>query len=220
MTGTLRRSDVPSPSAFSAKQIMARCRQTWPVADLYESLGKLGLEYGSSFRGIRELYVGQHEALTKVRLPDGLTNTQYAMHPAFLDACLHAYPFVLDGAEKIGSDRRESYLPISLAGFRCHQDGIDEAWAHISLRNVEKDNTQVVEIRVYDMLERPVAELEGLTVRLLPLDKVAPTSSRRRRRVLSGRVAEERQKRCQPRGSCSGKLADLRRCKRCRCSTG
>lgn len=175
MTGTLRRSDVPSPSAFSAKQIMARCRQTWPVADLYESLGKLGLEYGSSFRGIRELYVGQHEALTKVRLPDGLTNTQYAMHPAFLDACLHAYPFVLDGAEKIGSDRRKSYLPISLAGFRCHQDGIDEAWAHISLRNVEKDNTQVVEIRVYDMLERPVAELEGLTVRLLPLDKVAPT---------------------------------------------
>jgi surfactin synthase thioesterase subunit/acyl carrier protein/NAD(P)-dependent dehydrogenase (short-subunit alcohol dehydrogenase family) len=175
MTGTLRRSDLPSPSAFSAKQIMARCPQTWPVADLYESLGKLGLEYGSSFRGIRELYVGQHEALTKVRLPDGLTNTQYAMHPAFLDACLHAYPFVLDGAEKIGSDRRKSYLPISLAGFRCHQDGIDEAWAHISLRNVENDNTQVVEIRVYDMLERPVAELEGLTVRLLPLDKVAPT---------------------------------------------
>ena len=43
------------------------------------------------------------------------------------------------------------------------------------MRNVEKDNTQVVEIRVYDMFERPVAELEGLTVRLLPLDKVAPT---------------------------------------------
>src|SRR5262249_56634768 len=64
MTGTLRRSDVPSPSTFSAKQIMARCRQTLPVADLYESLGKLGLEYGFSFRGIRELYVCDHEALT------------------------------------------------------------------------------------------------------------------------------------------------------------
>lgn len=175
MTGSLRRSDVPCASAFSAKQVRARCRQTWPAADLYDSLGKLGLEYGPSFRGIQELYVGQHEALTKVRLPDGLANTQYAMHPAFLDACLHGYPLVLDDAEKVRSDRHKSFLPISLAGFRCYQDGIDEAWVHIKLRNVEKDNTQVVDIRVYDMAERQVAELEGLAVRLLPLDKVVPT---------------------------------------------
>src|SRR5262249_20294582 len=40
------------------------------------------------------------------------------------------------------------------------------------LRSVEKDDTQVVDIRVYDAAEHPVAELEGLAVRLLPLDKV------------------------------------------------
>ena len=174
MTGTLRKSDVPSRPAFSTKQVRARCQQTLPVADFYDRLGGLGLEYGPSFRGVRELYVGQHEALTKVGLPDGLANTQYAMHPAFLDACLHAYPFVLDGAEKAGSDGRKSYLPVSLAGFRCYQDEIDEAWVHTTLRSVEKDDTQVVDIRVYDVAERPVAELEGLAVRLLPLDKVAP----------------------------------------------
>ena len=75
---------------------------------------------------------------------------------------------------KVGRDRRNSYLPISLAGFRCYQDGIDEAWVHTKLRSVEKDDTQVVDIRVYDLAERPVAELEGLAVRLLPLDKVVP----------------------------------------------
>ena len=175
MTGSLRRSDVPCASAFSTKEVLARCRETWPAADLYDSLDELGLEYGPSFRGIRELYVGQHEALTKVQLPDGLANKQYAMHPAFLDACLHAYPLVLDGVSKVRSARGESYLPVSLAGFRCYQDGIDKAWVHIKLRNVERDNTQVVDIRVYDMLERPVAELEGLAVRLLPLGKVVPT---------------------------------------------
>jgi surfactin synthase thioesterase subunit/NAD(P)-dependent dehydrogenase (short-subunit alcohol dehydrogenase family)/acyl carrier protein len=72
------------------------------------------------------------------------------------------------------SDGRNSYLPVSLVGFRCYQDGIDEAWVHTRLRSVEKDDTQVVDIRVYDVAERPVAELEGLTVRLLPLDKVQP----------------------------------------------
>ena len=100
MTGTLRKSEAPSSSTFSTKQVRARCRQTLPVADLYDRLDKLGLEYGPSFRGIRELYLGRHEALTKVQLPDGLANTQYAMHPAFLDACLHVYPLVLDGAEQ------------------------------------------------------------------------------------------------------------------------
>jgi acyl transferase domain-containing protein/surfactin synthase thioesterase subunit/acyl carrier protein len=173
MTGTLRKSEVPSwPTTFSTQQIRARCHQTLPVADLYDRLEKLGLEYGPSFRGVRELYFGEHEALTKVRLPDGLADTQYVVHPAFLDACLHAYPLVLDGAQQAKSDGRCSYLPVSLVGFRCYQDGTDEAWVHTKLRSVEKDGTQVVDIRAYDGAGRPVAEMEGLTLRLLPLDKL------------------------------------------------
>jgi acyl transferase domain-containing protein len=175
MTGTLRRSVGPSWADFSTKQVRARCGQTVAVSDFYEWLNTLGLEYGTSFRGIQELYIGQNEALTKVRLPNGLSDAQYVMHPAFLDACLHAYPLVIDGAgteRKDKSDGRSSYLPVSLEGFRCYQDGIDQAWVHTRLRSIEKDDRQVIDIRVYDVAERPVAELDGLTVRLLPLDKL------------------------------------------------
>jgi surfactin synthase thioesterase subunit/acyl carrier protein/NADP-dependent 3-hydroxy acid dehydrogenase YdfG len=177
MTGTLRKSESTSRPAFSTRQIRERCQQTLPIADFYDRLNKLGLEYGPGFRGVQELYLGQNETLTKVRLPDGLTNTQYVMHPAFLDACLHAYPLVLDGVGKAGSDRHQSYLPISLEGYRCYQDGIDKAWVHTKLRSVEKDDTQVVDIQVYDDMERPVADLEGLSVRLLPLGKVQQLQS-------------------------------------------
>ncbi|MBO0718008.1 MAG: polyketide synthase dehydratase domain-containing protein, partial [Rhizobiales bacterium] len=172
MTGTLRRSEAPSASDFSLQAVRARCQQTRSASDLYDALKQRGLEYGPSFRGIRELYLGEREALTKVRLPEGLANPQYVLHPAFLDACLHVYPFVLDGAEQPASDRRNLYLPISLAGFRCYQDGVVEAWVHTTRRKVVKEDTQVFDIRVYDMAERLVAELEGLAVRLLPLDKV------------------------------------------------
>jgi len=172
MTGTLRKSSTLSSSIFSINQARARCRQRLPVDELYDRLCEVGLEYGPSFRGIHELYLGRHEAVTKVQLLGSLPNTKYAMHPAFLDACLHVYPLVLDGAEKAGGDRGNFYLPISLAGFRCYQDRADEAWVHTTLRSVERDGTQVVDIRVYDMTERPVAELEGLAVRRLPLDKV------------------------------------------------
>jgi acyl transferase domain-containing protein/surfactin synthase thioesterase subunit/acyl carrier protein len=171
MTGTLRMLEAGSwTPALSIKQLRARCPHALPVVDLYDGLERLGLEYGPTFRGVRELYFGEHEALTKVQLPECIArHARYVTHPAFLDACLHAYPLVLDGAKANGG---RSYLPISLAGFRCYQDGIDEAWVHTRLRNVEKDGTQLVDIRVYDQAEQPVAELDGLAVRLLPLAKL------------------------------------------------
>jgi acyl transferase domain-containing protein/surfactin synthase thioesterase subunit/acyl carrier protein len=172
MTGTLRTSEGPSWPVFSPAQVRCRCQQTLPIAEFYERLARLGLEYGPSFRGVQEVYLGQHEVLTKVQLPDGLAQSQYLLHPAFLDACLHTYPLVLEAAEKGKSDGRSSYLPVSLKGFRCYQDGIDRAWVYTKLRSVENDNTQMIDIRIYDLAERPVAELEGLTVRLLPLAKV------------------------------------------------
>ena len=167
MTGKLRKAEAPGASAFSAQQVQARCAPG-DAGALYDRLSRLGLEYGPGFRGVCEVHVGRHEALTRVRLLQGLADARYALHPAFLDACLHAYPLVLDGAEQQGDGW--SYLPISLAGYRCHQDGIETAWVHTRLRSVGMDGTQVVDIAVYDPAGRPVAELEGLALRRLPLE--------------------------------------------------
>ena len=71
-----------------------------PTNELYERLGNCGLEYGPRFRGVREFYLGEHEALAKVQLTQGLAKEKYVMHPALLDACLHAYPLILDGANE------------------------------------------------------------------------------------------------------------------------
>jgi acyl transferase domain-containing protein/surfactin synthase thioesterase subunit/aryl carrier-like protein len=172
MTGTLRKSEAPSRPMLAKNEILARCRKTLSVADFYNQLHELGLEYGRSFRGVRELHIGQNEALARVRLPDDLADTQYVMHPAFFDACLHAYPFVLDRPRKTNGVGPHCYLPISVGGFRCCQDAIADGWAHITLRSVEKDETQVVDIQVYDEAGRPVAELQALRVRFLPLQKL------------------------------------------------
>ena len=107
------------------------------------------------------MHLGQNEALTKVQLPDGLADTQYLTHPAFLDACLHAYPLVLDGAAEDKATVTTPTCPSRWKDIRCYQDGIDKAWVHTKLRTVEKDDTQVVDIRVYDEAERPVADLRG-----------------------------------------------------------
>ena len=175
MTGILRRSQAQAPAAFSLRDVQTRCQRTIPIADFYDRLHGLGLEYGPSFRGVRELYIGEREVLAKVQLPQHLAAARYTLHPAFLDACLHAYPALLYGADNTERLADSSYLPVSLTAFRCYRDGVEEAWTHITHRGVEKDGTQVIDVRVYDVAERLVAELEGLALRELSLDTVLPS---------------------------------------------
>ncbi|MET0707116.1 MAG: SDR family NAD(P)-dependent oxidoreductase, partial [Tardiphaga sp.] len=172
MTGTIRKSELPPSSTFTMRDVRTRCRQTMPSAALYELLAKGGLEYGPCFRGVREVHLGQDEALTKVQLPDGLGSPEYINHPAFLDACLHAYPLVIPTNSEGAESEQSFYLPVALGGFRSFQDGIEQAWVHTRLRSVEKDGTQLIDIHAYDDSGRLVAELEGLAVRRLPFSKV------------------------------------------------
>ncbi|HWL74735.1 MAG TPA: polyketide synthase dehydratase domain-containing protein, partial [Burkholderiaceae bacterium] len=175
MTGNLRKSGAQAPPTFSLRDVQARCGRTIPVADFYDRLNSLGLEYGPGFRGVRQLRIGEHEALARVQLPQHLAAAHYTLHPAFLDACLHAYPMLLYGADNTEHSAGSCYLPVSVTGFRCYRDGVEEAWAHITHRGVEQDGTQVVDIRVYDVTGRLVAELEGLALRELSLDTLLPS---------------------------------------------
>jgi acyl transferase domain-containing protein/surfactin synthase thioesterase subunit/acyl carrier protein len=177
MTGMLRKVCTPGASAFSVQQVQARCARG-DVDALYDRLSRLGVEHGPAFRGVCEVHVGRDETLTRVRLPQGLADARYTLHPTFLDACLQAYPLVLPEA---GPQRDGwSCLPISVASYRCHQDGIETAWVHTRRRRVEKDGTQVVDVQVCDPTGRLVAEFEGLALRWLPLKAVVPTNANQR----------------------------------------
>ncbi|MFB7853481.1 SDR family NAD(P)-dependent oxidoreductase, partial [Streptomyces sp. NPDC056053] len=70
----------------------------WPVAgaervDLdgfYERFRERGLDYGPAFRGLVGLWRDGDTAYGLVRLPEGLRADEYRVHPALLDAALHA----------------------------------------------------------------------------------------------------------------------------------
>ncbi len=134
------------------------------------------MDYGPGFRGVQELHCGQGETLGRVRLPAGIAAGDYLMHPAFLDACLHVYPLLIEGADEA---RRtgHGWLPVSVESYSCLRDGIDEAWVHVTARDVGTDGTRIFDIRVYDLDERPVAEIAGLAVRRLSLGEVLPATS-------------------------------------------
>ena len=62
------------------------------VEEVYERLAEIGLVYGEAFRGLRAAYTVGAEVYAEVELPEGVSGeaSGYGIHPALLDAALHA----------------------------------------------------------------------------------------------------------------------------------
>ncbi|WP_203935221.1 type I polyketide synthase, partial [Virgisporangium ochraceum] len=121
-TGVLRGA-APAPVAWDAQ---------WPPAgaepvDLtghYERLAAAGYEYGPAFQGLRAMWRRGDETFAEVRLdeeeaPDA---ARYAVHPALLDAALHAV---------VGAGDGNPPLPFSWTDVRLHATGATAARVRI-----------------------------------------------------------------------------------------
>ncbi|GAA2480555.1 hypothetical protein GCM10010276_16600 [Streptomyces longisporus] len=62
------------------------------VEELYAGLSGAGLDYGPVFAGVRGIWRGQEpgEVFAEIALPEDVSAAGFALHPALLDAALHA----------------------------------------------------------------------------------------------------------------------------------
>ncbi|WP_455678827.1 SDR family NAD(P)-dependent oxidoreductase [Streptomyces antimycoticus] len=81
-----------------------------PVDTLYPDLAERGYEYGPVFQGVRGVWERGDEVFAEIALPDGQP-TGFGLHPALLDAALHALPLTGRGYEA-----DEVRLPFSFSG--------------------------------------------------------------------------------------------------------
>ena len=160
-TGSLRVSTAAHAEAlFDRVDAQARCTEAINGADYYERVRDLGLEFGSSFRGIRELWRRDGEALGRVEMPDELVAqaSQYAIHPALLDACFH-----LLGAPLPADDSREmAYLLIGMDWFQLYRAPGKVLWNHTVLTESGNSETFTGDCYLYDETGVLVAEARGL----------------------------------------------------------
>ena len=87
---------VPEPSRIAAPDATT----VWPpegataldVTDLYERLVEQGYGYGPVFQGLRAAWQRGDEVFAEVALPEGAREeaARFGLHPALLDAALHA----------------------------------------------------------------------------------------------------------------------------------
>ncbi|MFI1180781.1 SDR family NAD(P)-dependent oxidoreductase [Streptomyces sp. NPDC020799] len=128
------------------------------LTGVYDRLAGAGHAYGPAFRGVTSLWRGPDaEVFAEVRLPGaaGADAGRYGIHPALLDAALHAALL----AATPGSAR----MPFAWRGMRLHAVGATAL--RVRIRTTGPDT---VAVDLADPAGRPVARVESLTTRPVP----------------------------------------------------
>ncbi len=150
----------------------------WPPAgadpvDLdgfYDQLAAAGLEYGPAFRGLRAAWRRGGEMFAEVALPGDAAEDAagFGLHPALLDAVLHAGGLLDEPGKRSGGPR----LPFEWRGVSLHASGAPVLRARISA-----DDGGGLVLTAADTAGVPVVSVASLVSRPLPavaLDAVAP----------------------------------------------
>ncbi|MET7855528.1 type I polyketide synthase, partial [Streptomyces avermitilis] len=135
----------------------------WPPAgaeavDLtgfYEGLDGLGLGYGPVFRGLRSVWRSGDDVLAEVALPEGTEPGAFAVHPALLDAALHA----------IGAGGLVPVLDGPLLPFAWSEVGVRAAGATALRVKISRTGTDAVSLTVADASGALVATVGSLSLR-------------------------------------------------------
>ncbi|MET8981212.1 SDR family NAD(P)-dependent oxidoreductase, partial [Streptomyces sp. NPDC004539] len=150
-----------TPAAETA-DVAADLAVDWPADDtgsvpldgFYPGLVDAGFDYGPAFQGLRTVLKGTDGTLwAEAELPPDERPTGFALHPALLDAVLHALGVDLPP----GNAPR---LPFAWTGVRVHAAGADAVRARIGRA---ADGT--VSVSAVDAAGAPVVVVRGLVLR-------------------------------------------------------
>ncbi|MFF4291828.1 polyketide synthase dehydratase domain-containing protein, partial [Streptomyces sp. NPDC001633] len=123
------------------------------VADAYDRLAALAVEYGPAFQGLRAAWRRGDEVFAEVALPEehSAEAKDYGIHPALLDAALQPLGMgVLLTEPGEGMTRR----PFAWSGVTLHAQGAIAGRVRIALAGEE-----AVSVTVADPAGRPVASV-------------------------------------------------------------
>ncbi|MFE3937528.1 polyketide synthase dehydratase domain-containing protein, partial [Streptomyces goshikiensis] len=136
------------------------------VDGLYEHLGQGGFAYGPVFQRLRAAWTLGDDVYAEVALPDDRHTeaTRFGLHPALLDAALHATFVSQDGDRQAG-------LPFSWRGVSLHAVGASALRVRLTA-----DGDDSLSLQLADTTGAPVATVDHLIVRPVSADRLAGAS--------------------------------------------
>ncbi|MFJ5099549.1 type I polyketide synthase [Streptomyces sp. NPDC088554] len=128
-----------------------------PVDGFYDDLAEAGYGYGPAFQGLTAAWRQGNAVYAEVRLPDAVRDeaASYALHPALLDAALHASLFVLP---QEGEGRLR--VPFAWSGVGVHASGASALRVRLT-----RSGTDGMSATVADRAGDLVAVVDSLALR-------------------------------------------------------
>ncbi|HEX8109872.1 MAG TPA: SDR family NAD(P)-dependent oxidoreductase [Kofleriaceae bacterium] len=164
MTATLVRDEIDRslrpPAWASIDEIEQRCSESIAPQAFYQRLWDRGLQLGATFRGVKQIWRREGEALARIEIPE-ISHDElaaYRIHPAVLDACLQVL-----SATQVASDALDMFVPVGCKRIQLFEPG-PALWSHV-MRHGALDHSAIafeVDVRLLDDSGRVIAELEGV----------------------------------------------------------
>ncbi|MER5932830.1 type I polyketide synthase [Streptomyces sp. NPDC002054] len=135
-----------------------------PLDGRYDALDGIGFAYGPTFRGLRTAWQLDGAVYAEVRLPEGTEDQagRFGLHPALLDAALHAI-----GLDGIGADDGRGRLPFAWSGVSLYAGGASTLRVRLTPAGAEG-----VRLEIADAAGAPVAAVESLGLRPVTADQL------------------------------------------------
>ncbi|MEU0812574.1 beta-ketoacyl synthase N-terminal-like domain-containing protein, partial [Streptomyces sp. NPDC005970] len=135
----------------------------------YQRFAEAGFAYGPLFQGLRGVWQRAEEIFAEVALPEQATDAEsFGVHPALLDAALHAVSFLDFG------DAGQGRLPFSWNGVSLHADG-----ASVLRVRLARAGAEAVSLTAADVVGAPVLTVESLALRPVTADQLAGSGTAR-----------------------------------------
>ncbi|WP_433683229.1 SDR family NAD(P)-dependent oxidoreductase [Nocardia sp. CA-119907] len=151
---------------------------TWPPSGAepvaldggYDDLAEAGYRYGPLFRGLTALWRRGDDLFGEVDLPEQARSSaeRFGVHPALLDAALHAIAL---GGGAAGADGEVS-VPFSWEGVSLHAVGASSLRVRLTAPAPDR-----ISLALADAGGAPVAEVAALALRALPREALVVKST-------------------------------------------
>uniref|UniRef100_UPI0038D42C8A SDR family NAD(P)-dependent oxidoreductase n=3 Tax=Streptomyces europaeiscabiei TaxID=146819 RepID=UPI0038D42C8A len=166
--GTLAR-ELPEP-AFEPVQWPPAGAEPVTVEGFYEAAARGGLEYGPAFQGLSTVWRKGDEVYAEVELPaeQHAEAARFGVHPALLDAVLHAAGF-----GPLTAEEGRPWLPFAWSGVALHAVGATSVRARISPVGAGS-----VRVELADRSGNPVASVDSLVARQMTAGQLADVVQR------------------------------------------
>jgi acyl transferase domain-containing protein/NADP-dependent 3-hydroxy acid dehydrogenase YdfG len=148
-------------ATLAAEETMPVESDSWPPVDaepvdltgIYPRLADIGLSYGPAFHGLRAAWRVGADVWAEVALPSNIGSGAFGIHPALLDACLHAIAI-----SSVGSSG--PLVPFAWRGISLHT----KAMAVVRVR-ISPAPDDAVRLSITDLTGHPVLIVDSLVLR-------------------------------------------------------